>query len=249
MRAILTYHSIDGSGSPISVDPQVFHRHVAWLTGGEVDVVPLETLPRLPDERNAVALTFDDGFQNFSSEAAPRLAEHGLPATLFVVSGHVGGSNAWGGSADLRIPTMPLLDWDALGRLAESGVALGGHSHTHARLTQVATGDLHEELEGCRQQIVANTGYRPRAFAYPYGATDPEVAAAVGRVFTIACTTELRVLRPDDVPLLLPRLDMYYFNDAAKLRAWGTAGFRRRLWARRTARQFKETVMISRRFG
>ena len=38
MRAILTYHSIDESGSPISVDPDAFRRHVRWLASGRVRV-------------------------------------------------------------------------------------------------------------------------------------------------------------------------------------------------------------------
>ena len=96
MRAILTYHSIDDSGSPISVAPEEFRAHVRWLSSGLVRVVPLAELVTLPPEEEAVAITFDDAFQNFASVAAPLLYEHGLPATLFVVSGRVGRDNAWG---------------------------------------------------------------------------------------------------------------------------------------------------------
>ena len=38
MRAILTYHSIDDSGSPISIAPADFRRHLDWLTSGRVPV-------------------------------------------------------------------------------------------------------------------------------------------------------------------------------------------------------------------
>ena len=56
MRAILTYHSIDESGSPISISEQVFRSQIAWLAKGHVKVVSLETLMGMPASANAVAL-------------------------------------------------------------------------------------------------------------------------------------------------------------------------------------------------
>ena len=35
-RAVLTYHSLDESRSPISLAPAVFEKHVEWLTSGRV---------------------------------------------------------------------------------------------------------------------------------------------------------------------------------------------------------------------
>ena len=97
MRAILTYHSIDESGSPISISEDVFRSQITWLAKGHVKVVPLETLMRMPASANAVALTFDDGFVNFGDVAAPLLADHGLPSTLFVVTDAAGRTNRWSG--------------------------------------------------------------------------------------------------------------------------------------------------------
>ncbi|NNG17970.1 MAG: polysaccharide deacetylase family protein [Gemmatimonadales bacterium] len=243
MRCILTYHSIDSSGSPISIDSMSFRRHVDWLAEGPVQVVTLEALLTLPPDTEAVAITFDDGFTNFVSEAAPVLQDRRLPATLFVVSGHVGGTNAWGGRADPGIPTLPLLDWDALGRLAEQGVDLGAHTHTHTRLPHLPPGELRSELEGSLETIQTNTGYTPTTFAYPYGAVDDRSARATGRLFKLACTTDHRPLGAGEDVTRLPRVDMYYYRDEPGLCGWGTPRFRRRLWTRRTARRLKETLV------
>src|SRR5437867_8920915 len=132
MRAILTYHSIDASGSPISVDPEAFAGHVAWLGSARVRVVGLDALLAAGEGEDLVALSFDDGFENFATRAAPALLERGFPVTLFVVSEHTGRTNEWGGRSQPRIPTLPLLDWDALGRLVEQGVSLGSHTRTHS---------------------------------------------------------------------------------------------------------------------
>ncbi|MBK9550504.1 MAG: hypothetical protein IPO52_15740 [Gemmatimonadetes bacterium] len=60
MRAILTYHAIDATGSVISVTPEDFAAHVSWAASGAVQVVSVEELLAFPDSVNAVALTFDD---------------------------------------------------------------------------------------------------------------------------------------------------------------------------------------------
>jgi len=239
MRAILTYHSIDSSGSPISVDADAFGRHVEWLATGPVRVVALEVLLNLPADTDAAALTFDDGFENFQSVAAPLLTARELPATVFVVSGHVGGTNAWGGKSQPGIPTLPLLGWDALGRLAEHGVALGVHTHTHRPLPGLSSRVIEEEIEGCRDAIRKNTGHTPTAFAYPYGAVDRASAEAVGRSFRLACTTEHRALQSREDCARLPRVDMYYFRSEPGVPGWGTSAFRRRLWTRRAARRLR----------
>jgi peptidoglycan/xylan/chitin deacetylase (PgdA/CDA1 family) len=244
MLGILTYHSVDGSGSAISIDEAVFRRHVAWLTSGAARVVPLGDLPTRADGEDAVALTFDDGFANFAARAWPLLREHRLPVTLFVVSDRVGRTNAWGGKDAPGIPTLPLLDWDALARLAEEGVELGAHSRTHPDLRRLPDPALADELEACAAAIAARTGRTPAAFAYPYGLVDHRVVEAVRRRYVVAVTTELRPVRRGDAPHLLPRLDGYYFRAAGRLEAWGSASFRRHLWLRASARRVRRAMAV-----
>src|SRR5262249_49359333 len=56
------------------------HCHVVSLRDY---VSTVRTGQRLPD--HSVVLTFDEGYRNFLTAAAPRLAARRLPATLFVV--------------------------------------------------------------------------------------------------------------------------------------------------------------------
>jgi peptidoglycan/xylan/chitin deacetylase (PgdA/CDA1 family) len=242
MKAILTYHSIDSSGSPISVDVTAFRRHVECLASQGPRVVGLDELLRLPDDASAVAITFDDAFVNFAELAWPLLSEHGLPATIFVPTEHAGGTNGWS-AADRSIPHLPLLDGDALGRLAADGVTLGSHTCTHPHLTRLSDGDLRGELERSADQLERMTGVRPAALAYPYGACNATTAAAAGAIYSMACTTEMRFLRPGDDPLRLPRLDMYYLRGEDSLAAWGSARLRLYLHARARARGCRELLL------
>jgi hypothetical protein len=239
MRAILTYHSIDSSGSPISVSEETFREHVRFFGSGRVTVVPLAQLPSEPDERDAVALTFDDGFLNFTSSAMPVLSDLGFPATVFVVSDAVGGTNDWGGRSSPGIPTRPLMDWPDLQRAREAGFEIGAHSRTHPRLTALSPSQLEDETRGCVERLQAELGESPRRFAYPYGAVNDAVARSARDLFEHSVTTELRLVGPRDDAALLPRLDAWYFRRTGTLEAWGSAAFRRRLWIRAQGRRVR----------
>ncbi|MBL0169328.1 MAG: polysaccharide deacetylase family protein [Gemmatimonadaceae bacterium] len=245
MRAVLTYHSIDETGSPISIAPEAFQRHVAWLTGGSVRVQSLSAL--LADSENghhepAVALTFDDGIANFAEYAAPVLRDHDLPATLFVVADHVGRDNRWGGTSQAGIPDLPLLDWDALERLAKAGVAIGAHTRTHPRLTRLSATAVEDELLTATDEIAARLGARPDSFAYPYGDCNDAVASVARTAFRWACTTEFRALRSREDHARIPRLDACSFRAPGHLEAWGSPGFRLGVGLRATARRMRRLL-------
>jgi peptidoglycan/xylan/chitin deacetylase (PgdA/CDA1 family) len=241
VRAILTYHSIDESQSAISIRPDAFARHVAWLASGAVRVVSIDQLMALPPDENAVALTFDDGFANFAEVAAPVLARHHLPATVFVVTEHVGGTNAWRGACAHDIPTLPLMDWDALGRVSEMGISIGAHSRTHPHLTELPPSALAGEMDGSADVIERELGVRPATIAYPYGSvSDVVVAAAEG--FRWGLTTEMRTLDAHEHAACLPRLDMYYFRTGNWLEAYGSVRFRQYLWLRSSARRVRAAI-------
>ncbi len=245
MRAVLTYHSIDGSGSPISIAPAAFRQHIAWLASGAVPVLPLAQLCTPHgghDAGDAIALTFDDGFANFAVEVAPLLRAHRLPATLFVVSGHVGRDNQWADATRGAVPVMPLLDWDALGAVAEDGVEIGAHTRSHPHLSRLPSAAIEDEVCGGQEDIAARTGRRPTSFAYPYGDhSDPSVAI-VRRAFSCACTTEYRALRDDDDPARVPRLDAWYFRAPGALESWGSASFRVGVSLRGAARRARRVL-------
>jgi peptidoglycan/xylan/chitin deacetylase (PgdA/CDA1 family) len=232
MRAVLTYHSIDDSGSPVSLSAAVFRTHLDWLTRGSVAVLPLAQLLEDKRGRDAVALTFDDAFTNIK-EPVGELIARGLSATLFVVSKHAGHRNDWGGKRAPGIPHLPLLDWDELGTLAARGVSIGAHSRSHPMLSALTDEAIEEEVGGGADDIEQRLGQRPTDFAYPYGDLDDRVTAAASRHFARACTTDLRTLSGGEAANLIPRLDMYYFRRPGAIEAWGTAAFDRYVaWCR-----------------
>lgn len=239
MKAVLTYHSIDESGSPVSVSAEAFERHVRWLASGAVRVVPLPELLASPEDEDAVAITFDDAIDSFGAVAAPRLSEAGLPATVFVVSDRVGETNHWGHASDTLVPRMDLLGWEQLRAIAAAGFELGAHTRTHPDLRRLDGAALRDELEGCSHRIETETGQRPRTFAYPFGFHDPESVEAARSLFDFSCTARLGLVTADTDPARIPRLDMVYFRGPGRLEEWGSARFRRYLWVRQTGRRVR----------
>ena len=246
MRAILTYHSIDESGSVISISEEVFRAQIAWLARSHVRVVALDTLMRMPSDADAVSLTFDDAFVSFGDVAAPLLADHGMPSTLFVVADAVGKTNRWPERPDRGVPELPLLGWDALGRLHAQGVEIGGHSRTHVNLARLTHGRVRDEVVGGAERIKTEIGYTPAAFAYPYGAVNDAAVGIVASRFAWGCTTDMRWVSANEARALLPRIDMFYLRKRGQLERWGTARFRYHLsWragARLVRRHFHEVT-------
>ena len=106
--AVVTYHGVlpgnDDSDSFLLgnfVAASAFDRQMAWLrqhyTPVSVSAVvrSIETATPLP--AGAVVVTFDDGFANNFRHAFPILRKHGIPATIFLTTGHIGvrGAQLW----------------------------------------------------------------------------------------------------------------------------------------------------------
>jgi peptidoglycan/xylan/chitin deacetylase (PgdA/CDA1 family) len=82
MRAILTFHGMDDSGSVLSYPPKMFDRLLVALQRSGIPVLDLDTLLR-QDTKTGVALTFDDGMRSLFSEGLPILRNHAAPAHCF----------------------------------------------------------------------------------------------------------------------------------------------------------------------
>jgi peptidoglycan/xylan/chitin deacetylase (PgdA/CDA1 family) len=243
MKAILTYHAVDDSGSPVSVSPLAFARHVDWLSSGRVKVLRLDDLLAHPDsEECAFAITFDDGFSNARS-AAEQLLSAGLPVTIFAVSGHVGQTNAWNGRAEAGIPTAPLMAWKDLEGLMARGAEIAPHTRRHCRLTTLSADALDDEIGGSLEDLRQRLGAASSHFAYPYGDLDDRVAGHVGRFFRWGHTTDFRPVGAADHPLRLPRLDMYYFSGPGDLESCGSPRFARRMAFIRARRWVRARVI------
>jgi peptidoglycan/xylan/chitin deacetylase (PgdA/CDA1 family) len=147
-----------------------------------------------------VGVTFDDGYRDVISSAAPVLDRHGFTATIFTVSGLLGAENVWDPP-----PRRQLASAADLRDLAARGWEVGSHSLTHARLTELDTDRLSHEVSASRAALSDLLGVEPRSFCYPYGSADADTVSAVASAgYSYACA----VRRIPGLPTLLamPRI-------------------------------------------
>lgn len=213
MRAVLTFHGVDGSGSVLSVRPDTLASLVAGLRRSGHAIVPLIELLDGPAHERRVALTFDDGFRSVAQAALPVLSEAGVTATLFLVTGAVGSDNRWPGQPP-GMPVFPMLDWDGVEALHGAGWQIESHGASHADLRTLGDAALDEDLGRAQAEIERRLGRRPDVFAYPYGYLDERVVACARRHHAWAVTTRMASLDAASDPHRVPRIDAYYLQPA-----------------------------------
>lgn len=170
---VLAFHRVtDAYNDSLTVGTGTF-REVCEFAKEHFTVVPLkEIVTRLERGRsvaNMLAITFDDGYEDNFTNAAPILEELGLPATIFVVSQFIESNTVawWDSSLRSRKPTW--MTWAQVETLAKRGVDIGGYTMTHIDLGKVTPGVAIAELAGCREVLQHRLGKPIELFAYPYG--------------------------------------------------------------------------------
>jgi peptidoglycan/xylan/chitin deacetylase (PgdA/CDA1 family) len=202
---ILSYHSV---GTPQwglnDVSPRDFERHLQIAVDeGWSFATPAEVLAE-PDKPQ-LALTFDDGLTSVLTNAVPVLRHHGVPATVFVVTG-------W---ADQTPPGCQglVLDWPGIRTLGESGLSLASHSVTHPDFAKLGPAEARRELEESRERIHQVLGIWTDEFAIPLGQsanwTQAAAEAAAGAGYTTVYAQAVNTRPAGTAPrTFITRIDM-----------------------------------------
>ena len=237
---ILTYHSVSRGPAPLCISPASFADQMSWLKAN-ARVIDLGELVNAlargePLPPRTVALTFDDGFQDFYAEAAPALRRLGLTATVFLPAAFCGRVASWNAQAG----ALPLMAWKHVRELAAQGLSFGSHGMSHAVLVNLTDAELAYEVGESKRLIEAESGQNVNFFCYPYGRFDERARQAANAHYSGgACSTELRTMVSGDDRFAVPRLDVHYLRHFTVFRSLFTEGFRFYLGIRRIARTLR----------
>lgn len=227
---ILTYHAVEEGPAPLCIDPALFREHVETLVDSGAQALTLselvEAASRNEVPERAVAITFDDGCASVARFAAPLLAERGLCATVFCVSGHLGGATDWP-TQPASVPVFELATGTELEELASLGIEIGSHGVEHFPLAFASERRAREELLASKRALEQTVRAPIRSFAYPYGSPPSPVARALVReAYSAACGTRLGTVRGDSDRFWLPRIDAHYLRRPELLGPAVTGGLR-----------------------
>jgi peptidoglycan/xylan/chitin deacetylase (PgdA/CDA1 family) len=163
--SVLMYHHFGDPESRYQIAMWRFEEQLDWLVANGYTTITLAEAydallgyGSLPDK--PVVLTFDDGYVSHW-DAAAALDRRGMRGVFFVTLGH---------------PRMT--DWQ-IKDLSHRGHEIGSHTISHPDLTTLSDEALAYELNASRSQLETITGRPIEFFAYPYGAWNNRVVAAV----------------------------------------------------------------------
>lgn len=221
----LCYHAVSEEWTAdLSVTPDRFAEQIELLAQRGYRGVTFSDLVCRNHPGNAVAVTFDDAYRSVKALAMPILERFGMPGTVFVPTRfpELDVPMAWPG-IDIWLGTphedelLPMT-WAELRELREGGWEIGSHTVTHPHLTQLSDEALTRELSDSREECRRNLGAPCVSIAYPYGDTDPRVAAAArGAGYRFGAALPTGAWRGTS-ELNWPRVGIYHREDLASFR-------------------------------
>jgi len=223
---VLLYHSVAAGAPPEQrgwvTPPEVFAEHMAFLadrgyhTLTVSEYAALLNAPVTTAPPSTVVITFDDGFADFTEHAVPALTRYRLRATMYVVTGCVGGTSSW--LESIGEDQRPMLGWSDLTDLAWMGFEIGAHTHSHPQLDIIGRGAAWDEVRRSRGVLEDRLSRPVRSFAYPFGFHGARIRALVERAgFTSACAVKDAISGPGDDPLAIARVIVPGDADVATL--------------------------------
>ncbi len=162
---IIVFHDIQNK--------DLFKERMRWLKNN----YQIVSLGRLLSENgdDQIAITFDDGYANWATNAQPILQELNIPATFFVCSGLIDligdEANDFIKSKLMRQRSLNLIGSHQVKLLAENSLfEIGSHTVNHVDLGRDPSNDfLKSEILRDKQNLENLIGKKIKWFAYPFG--------------------------------------------------------------------------------
>lgn len=163
---VLMYHYVELPTATTTLkglylDPKIFDAQLATLAKDNYQALFMSELAKDIDSRTEVAgkniaLTFDDGYEDFYTQVFPLLKKYNYKATLYVIINKLG--------------TNGYLTRDQVKELAASGlVEIGSHTFNHPDLRSLKDKDAQFEISASKRILEQISGKPITSFAYPFG--------------------------------------------------------------------------------
>ncbi len=182
---VLMYHKVDPHTPPdpvgrsLTLEPAAFEAQLVWLRAHAIRTLTMndlaDDLKRGEHPRNAVVLTFDDGYEDAADVVTPLLRKYGDRASFYVSAGFIGdGRHA---------------NWAKLRAMRAAGMEIGCHGTRHLDLSRVARATAADEVGHCVDTLARYLA-RPTTYAYPAGHWNAAALALMRQMGMKAALTE-----------------------------------------------------------
>ncbi len=216
---ILMYHHVSPAPGLVTVSPEIFRDHIAtlaragWRSAGASEIEGFFTGKPVPPR--TCVITFDDGYLDNFIYAHPVLAEFGMMAVLFIVTGWIGDGvvrsrmvaadhNRCKALIGVGESDAVMLRWSEIEAMKSAGTfEFHSHTHSHTRWDREIVDPanraerLSDDLKESRRVLQVRLGQVSRHLCWPQGYYDEAyVGVAVATGFDHLYTTHSRINTP-----------------------------------------------------
>lgn len=187
---IITYHYIeivtdknDFLRKNMAITPTELKREINELKNQGYEFVFIKEIPKLlhmktPPTGKFVAITFDDGYKDFYTDAFPVIKETSVKATVFIISGFVNHQN--------------YMTDEQIKEISQSGlVEIGAHTMNHVDLKSITLAHADSEIVGSKAYLESKLGIKVESFSYPYGGFNNEIIQLVKNAFYTSAVSDV----------------------------------------------------------
>ncbi|MEZ5276832.1 MAG: polysaccharide deacetylase family protein [Opitutaceae bacterium] len=205
-----------------------------------VDLRPSTSIP-LP-----VAITFDDGFRDFHTEAWPVLRKHGFGATMYLPTLYIGTNRK-------EFHGRDCLTWTEVRELRSQGVEFGSHTHTHPKLVDLPWPEIESELSVSKEHLENELQEKITNFAYPYAFPQAKreftrrlsgILRAIG--YSSNATTKIGRCSGKSHPLQIPRLPANTADDMKLMTAKLKGAYDCLYWLQQIMKRIEKKTLVPR---
>ncbi len=233
---ILLYHRVsDQFRDNVTIGIEQFDKQMAYLANNYV-TVSLRDVVNGRVKRNSpkplIAISFDDGYLDNFTNAAPILLKHQLPCTFFISTEKIAENKPF--DHDLKALGFGLdnMNWNQVLKMKKWGLDFGSHTLNHVNLAQVNDIDALYEIEESMNQIRTRLNQNDVFIAYPYGGKrhiNSERLTMIKNVGYSACFSAYGGCNTSDLdPFDIKRIGVNWafgmLAFKARLRGWISAG-------------------------
>ena len=180
---IFVYHKVGtvaNTRSWVTID--MFDSHMKTIVDRGYSTVSLNDLNKKP---KTIVITFDDGYENFYTQAYPILMKYGLTATNFLITNFIGDDvrylNTWEKNIEEKTFIVGHLLWSEIQEMKLNGFRFESHTKSHRYLKTLNDDELVKEISESKAIIEEKLNDTVYYFSAPKGEYTENIMVLLGK--------------------------------------------------------------------